>query len=99
QVVPWGDGSGVPTSGSQRLVVGIDNQGLLHIRTFDLAGVRIDTYEAMEGGALYLVSADASGHVLSDTPESSLPPAQAQAIADLKQQIPGLLPPHVITPA
>ena len=49
------------------------------------------------GGTLHLVSADASGNVLSDTPESSLPAAQAQAITNLKQQIPGLLPPHILT--
>ena len=45
------------------------------------------------------MSADASGNVLSDTPESSLSAAQAQAIAGLKQQLPGLLPPHVLTQA
>src|SRR5262249_36364221 len=87
------------TSGQHLVVAGTDAAGLLHIRTFDPAGVRTDTYEAMEGSpsAPHLVTADASGHVLSDAPESSLPAAQAAAIAALKQQVPGLLPPHVLS--
>ena len=48
---------------------------------------------------LHLVSADAAGNVLSDTPESSSPATQAQAIADLKQHLPGWLPPHVLSDA
>ena len=71
----WGDGSGVPTSGKNLVVVGTDNNGLLHIRIFDAAGNRI-----------------------KDTDETQLP-AQAAAIATLKQQLPGLLPPHVLTDA
>ena len=71
---------------------------LLHIRTFDDACVRIDTYEELKGGVLCLVSADASGRVLSDTPEAK-PVAEAQAIADLKQRLPGWLPPHVLSDA
>ena len=71
----WGDGSGVPTSGKNLVIVGIDNNGLLHIRIFDAAGNRI-----------------------TDTDETQLP-AQAAAIATLKQQLPGLLPPHVLTDA
>ena len=63
------------------------------------AGVRTDTYEATEGGTPHLVYADASGLVLSDAQESSLPAARAQAIAALKQQLPGLLPPHVLSDA
>ena len=92
----WGDGSGVPTSGTSLVIAGLDNSGLLHIRTFDPAGVRTDTFEETEGGALHLVSADASGKVLSDEPESSLSTAQSSAITTLKLQLPGLLPPHVL---
>ncbi len=98
QLISWGDGSSVPTSGRGLVIAGTD-AGRLHIRTFDLAGVPTDTYEAMEGGARHLVTADASGHVLSDAPESSLPAAQAAAIAALKQQLPGLLPPHDLSDA
>jgi uncharacterized protein (TIRG00374 family) len=97
QVMSWGDGLRVPTSGQNLVVAGIDHNGLLHIRTFDTAGVRTDTLEANEAGSLHLVSADASGNVLSDTPESSLPTDQSLAIAPLKGTLPGLLPPHVLT--
>ncbi len=93
----WSDGSGVPTSGHYLVIAGIDSDDLLHIRTFDLGGIRTDTFETRDnGGALRLDSADASGKVLSDAPESSLPTIQAGAITTLKQQLPGLLPPHVL---
>jgi hypothetical protein len=46
QVVTWGDGSAVPTTGRDLVIIGIDNPGLLHIRVFDGAGVEvIDTDE------------------------------------------------------
>jgi hypothetical protein len=38
QLMPWGDGSGVPTSGNNLILVGIDDKGLLHIRIFDARG-------------------------------------------------------------
>jgi hypothetical protein len=54
----------------------------------------------MEGGTPHLVSANASGTVVSDAPESSLSAAQAQAIAALKLQLQsGWLPPHSLTQA
>jgi phage N-6-adenine-methyltransferase len=99
QLMSWGDGSNVPTSGQGLVIAGLDNNSLLHIRTFDTTGLRTDTYEEMKGGALDLVTADASGHGLSDTPASNLPQAQAQAIAVLKRQLPGWLPPHVLSHA
>lgn len=37
-VVSWGNGSGVPTSGTNLVVVGTDTGGLLHARVFDAAG-------------------------------------------------------------
>ena len=93
----WRDGSRVPTSGHYLVIAGTDSNGLLHIRTFDLGGIRTDTFETRDNsGALYLEFADASGTVLSDAPESSLPTIQAGAIATLKQQLPRLLPPHVL---
>jgi len=97
QLMSWGDGSKVPTSGQSLVIAGTDSNGLLHIRTFNAAGVRTDTYEAMEGGTLHRVSADALGNISSDSSESSLSAPQAHAIAGLKQQLPGLLPPHVLT--
>ncbi len=96
KVMSWGDGSSVPTSGQSLLVVGTDSHGLLHIRRFDPAvspatsGARTDTYETMESGVLHLVTADGSGKILTDRPESSLSSAQSQAITALKQQLPGL---------
>ncbi len=75
QLVSWGNGSSVPTSGKSLVIVGTDNNGLLHIRIFDSGGNQID-----------------------DTNETLLP-AQAVAIATLKQQLPGLQPPHALTTA
>ncbi len=40
---------------------------------------------------------DDAGNRVTDTDETKLPAAQAAAIATLKQQLPGLLPPHVLT--
>jgi hypothetical protein len=97
QLMSWRDGSRVPTSGHYLVIAGTDSNGLLHIRTFDLGGIRTDTFETRDNsGVLYLESADASGKVLLDAPESSLPAIQAGAITTLKQQLPGLLPPHVL---
>ncbi len=97
QLMPWSDGSGVPTSGHFRVIVGTDSDGLLHIRTFDLDGIRTDTFETRDKGrALHLDSADASGKVVSNVPESSLQTTQVGAITDLKQQLLGWLPPHVL---
>jgi len=76
QLMSWGDGTGVPTSGNNLVIVGTDNNNLLHIRIFDQDGNRV-----------------------TDIDETKLPPAQAQAILTLKQQLPGLLPPHVMTDA
>ncbi len=38
QVVSWGDGSEVPASGKNMVVVGTDDKGLLHIRSFNADG-------------------------------------------------------------
>jgi WD40 repeat protein len=46
RLMSWGDGSGVPTSGDNLVIVGIDNNGLLHIRILDAGGNRVtDTDE------------------------------------------------------
>src|SRR5262249_13220879 len=36
RLMPWGDGSDVPTSGQSLVILGTDGAGLLHIRSFDL---------------------------------------------------------------
>jgi serine/threonine protein kinase/formylglycine-generating enzyme required for sulfatase activity len=76
QLMSWGDGSGVPTSGKNLVIVGTDNTGQLHVRIFD-----------------------ALGKLITDTDETQLPQTQADAISTLKQHLPGLLPPHVLTAA
>jgi hypothetical protein len=75
-LVSWGDGSKVPGSGENLVIVGIDNNNVLHIRIFD-------------GGGTRKTNAD----------ETQLPGTQAMAIKTLKQQLPGLLPPHVLSSA
>ena len=46
RVMSWGSGSGVPTSGNKLVIVGIDNDDMLHIRIFDASGKGvIDTDE------------------------------------------------------
>jgi hypothetical protein len=101
QVISWP--SGLQTSGKSLVIVGTDNSGLLHIRIFDVNGVYTDTFETFETTAsnppaLHLVTTDASGTVQSDKPESSLP-IQVKAITTLKQQLPGLSTPLVLTVA
>ncbi len=97
-LLSWGSGSGVPTTGKDLTIAGLDGGGLLHIRTFDDAGVRTDLYETKaSNGALHLVTANSTGNVVSDVLESSLTAAQAGAISDLKQQLPGLVPPHALS--
>jgi WD40 repeat protein len=47
RLMSWGDGSGVPTSGSDLVILGTDTNGRLHIRIFDANGNRAaDTDEA-----------------------------------------------------
>jgi WD40 repeat protein len=99
QLMSWRDGSRVPTSSKDLVIVGTDGDGLLHIRTFDAAGDRTDTFETRDStGALHLKSADASGTVLADEPESGLSKAQAGAINALKRQLPDWSPPHDLSP-
>jgi len=76
RLMPWGDGSGVPTSGNNLVIVGIDNNGLLHVRIFDARGNRV-----------------------KDTDQMKLPGTQARAISTLKQQLPDILPPQVLSSA
>jgi hypothetical protein len=45
RLMSWGDGSGVPASGKKLVILGIDNDGRLHIRSFDADGKLTDTDE------------------------------------------------------
>src|SRR5262249_8668658 len=74
RLMPWGDGTGVPTSGTTLVIVGTDGDNRVHVRIFDRDGNRV-----------------------TDTDETKLPPAQAQAILVLGRRVAGLLPPHVMT--
>ncbi len=48
EMKPWGDGSKVPRSGNNLVFVGADDNGLLHIRFFDIRGSLRETDETME---------------------------------------------------
>jgi subtilisin family serine protease len=76
QFVRWGDGAGVPAWGNNLVVVGTDNETVLHVRIFG-----------------------AAGNLVADTDETKLPAARVAAVAALKRQLPGLLPPHAPTDA
>ncbi len=74
RLMSWKDGSGLPNSGKDLVVVGTDYDDRLLIRIFDQ-----------------------EGHRITDTDETKLPPAQAQLISTLKQQLQGWLRSHVMT--
>ena len=74
RLMSWGDGSGVPTSGNDIVIVGFDNNNLLHIRIFD-----------------------ANGNRVTDTDETKLAAALAEAIATLRQQVQSLSALPVLT--
>jgi hypothetical protein len=50
-------------------------------------------------GVLHVCIFDSRGIPMVDTAETLLPATKASAISKLKQQLPGLLPPHVLTGA
>ena len=81
RLMSWGDGSGVPTSGNNLVIVGIDNDGLLHIRIFDAGGNRVtDTDETK-------LPDDKSRGDLG--PEAATPGLVAPARADRCRESPG----------
>jgi hypothetical protein len=75
------------TPGKNLLYVGIDSNSLLHIRTYDAAGVAIDTYEtqASSNAPLNLMTP-----IGDQVPETG---AQAAAITTLKGLLPSLSSP------
>jgi hypothetical protein len=57
RVMSWGDGSRVPTSGKKLVILGIDNDDLLHIRIFDADGKGVmDTDETKLSDAQVVAS-------------------------------------------
>jgi hypothetical protein len=80
RLMSWGNGSGVPAFGINLVVVGTDNNGLLHIRIFDAAGNRtIDTDETQlpaQAAAVATLKARLPGllppHVLTDAEKAQV---------------------------
>jgi hypothetical protein len=67
----WRDGSGVPTSGNKLVILGIDDNDLLHIRIFDADGKGVmDTDETKLSDA----QAVAIATLKHELPGSSPPP-------------------------
>ncbi len=48
RLVSWGDGTGVPTSDRSLVIIGIDNNAMLHIRVFDHGGNRVTDRDETE---------------------------------------------------
>ena len=90
QLMPWGNGSGVPGAGQNLVIAGLDADGMIHIRKFDFAGVATDIYEVNIQNAPNLVMATTSGVVLTTTPESDLLRNQQDAISYLRLRLPDL---------
>jgi multidrug efflux pump subunit AcrA (membrane-fusion protein) len=63
------------------------------------SGISIVIVGIDDHGLLHIRIFDASGEEVTDTDETKLPATQAGAISALKQQIPGLLPLHMLTAA
>src|SRR5262249_8297183 len=81
RLMSWGDGSGVPTSGNNLVIVGLDNKGLLHIRIFDAGGNRVtDTDETKLPGTQAQAVSNLKGqfpdllspHLLTDAEKAQL---------------------------
>jgi hypothetical protein len=94
QLMSWGDGSGVPTSGNNLVIAGIDNNDLLHIRIFDFIGQEVtDKVEsqlpATQAEAISTLKQRLSGlmptHVLTTTEKTELI-SDVTSIVDQTQQ-------------
>src|SRR5690606_10676459 len=80
EVISWGDGSGVPTSGTNLVVVGTDNDDTLHFRIFDAAGnTVVDTDETQlpdKAAAIAALKQQLSGlgppHVLAEAEKEAV---------------------------
>ncbi len=81
------------------VIVGTDSDNLLHIEALP---DHIHAFETRDSsGALHLkllrLRGGSHDELDSDALESSLPTAQSGAITALKQRLPGLMPPHVLS--
>ena len=71
RLVSWGNASGVPKSGNKLVVIGVDNNELLHIRIFDAGGKRVvDTDEtklsSAQAVAIWTLKHELAGLLSSD---------------------------------
>ncbi len=62
----WGDGSGVPTSGNKLVIIGIDNNDLLHIRIFDAGGKGVMDSDETKLSSAQAVAISTLKHELPD---------------------------------
>jgi hypothetical protein len=93
-MVPYATGkSPWPPGYDLRLMSRVDGRRV-PISDSNLVIVRTDN-----DGRLHIRIFDATGKRVTDTDETKLPSTQAGAIRTLKQRLPGLLPPHVLTDA
>ncbi len=110
RLMPWGDGSGVPASGSKLVIVGTDNNGLLHIRIFDETGNKFTDMDdtklpANQAGAILTLKRRLPGllppHVLIDAEKAPLireaTSIVVQTLNDLKKKLGRLSPPHELS--
>jgi hypothetical protein len=84
QVISWGNGSQVPTTGNSLIIAGVDNNNLLHIRIFDAAGDYTDTDETQlsgEAAAIATLKQQLPG-LLAENPLS--PDQQAQVLGEVR---------------
>ena len=100
------DVSVIPTEGKNLIIVAaVKNRFDLQLMSWgDGSGVPTSGNNLVivgidSNGLLHIRIYDAAGNRITVTDEAKLPAAQAAAIAILKQQLPGLLPPHVLTDA
>jgi hypothetical protein len=63
------------------------------------SGINLAIVGTGNNGLLHIRIFDSGGLRMVDTDEKLLPTTKASAISTLKQQLPGLLPPHVLTGA
>jgi WD40 repeat protein len=61
------------------------------------SGFNLIIFGADNDGALHIRMFDAHGNRVTDTDETKLPHSQSGAVSKLKQRLPGLLPPRVLT--
>jgi WD40 repeat protein len=97
RLVSWGDGSGVPTSAMNLVILGVDNSGLLHVRIFDAGGKLItDTDETKLPGIWSTTIANLKRELSSVFPPHVLTGAEKAGVIRKATVIAGQTPSHRI---